>query len=380
MRKNLNQMSTYGRPTLRGVAAISFTLALTLGCTTNKMPGDGQPIRSPDVGPPNLSATPGSSSGTSPVPPGAAVSAVSHSKNTVASLAADRSSGSTSFDQHPIYTSSLPSPLRVSPARMGDFEMLIDPSDGSGSGSGGGGATAGNVAMGATVAAAPAASGVAASASAGGKATTGGTVNGNLMAGATVVPGSGATGIAGGTPAPANITPSINTTAIGVVSPVPQPANIVAPGVTPALPIPANIAGPGVAPAASTNISTVTSTGSTTGFGTVSAKTSTTVSAGMVIARPFTPGVAAATFAATPAMISSSGRIRAVRPTGGGVMIQPSTATRTIRPGGPPPSPRSELISRTRVAMPPVGLSRIRPIRVTTTTDGTLLVTNVSRE
>src|SRR5216684_1731675 len=75
MRKTSKQISQYGRVALPGLAAVSFSLVIALfGCTTNKTPGDGQPISSPIIGPTNVSATPGSSSGTSYVRPQAMLS------------------------------------------------------------------------------------------------------------------------------------------------------------------------------------------------------------------------------------------------------------------------------------------------------------------
>src|SRR6266849_599106 len=51
------------------IEALTLTTLLAAGgCTTNKVPGNGQPSSSPEVGSAGTAATPGSSSGTSGTP------------------------------------------------------------------------------------------------------------------------------------------------------------------------------------------------------------------------------------------------------------------------------------------------------------------------
>jgi hypothetical protein len=50
------------------LAALSLAAFLAAGCTTNKVPGNGQPSSSPEIGSAGTAATPGSSSGTSGTP------------------------------------------------------------------------------------------------------------------------------------------------------------------------------------------------------------------------------------------------------------------------------------------------------------------------
>src|SRR5512132_2348125 len=45
--------------------ALTLAVALAAGCTTNRMPGNGQPATSPGIGTAGTASTPGSSSGTS---------------------------------------------------------------------------------------------------------------------------------------------------------------------------------------------------------------------------------------------------------------------------------------------------------------------------
>ncbi|HEY8849346.1 MAG TPA: hypothetical protein VIO12_08635, partial [Thermoanaerobaculia bacterium] len=68
MRKPTNEKIE--RNALRLLAVVSLAGTLTaFGCTTNRMPGNGQPAeQTPAVGPANTSSTPGSSSGTTNPP------------------------------------------------------------------------------------------------------------------------------------------------------------------------------------------------------------------------------------------------------------------------------------------------------------------------
>jgi hypothetical protein len=74
-----------------GVLAISLTFALaTFGCTTNKMPGDGQPTSSgPSLGPAVPTSVPGTSSGTHGTP-GAALTPADDAAATMAARQAYR--------------------------------------------------------------------------------------------------------------------------------------------------------------------------------------------------------------------------------------------------------------------------------------------------
>ena len=68
MRKPMNERIERNGLRLLAVVSLASTLA-AFGCTTNRMPGNGQPTeQTPAVGPANPSSTPGSSSGTT-IPP-----------------------------------------------------------------------------------------------------------------------------------------------------------------------------------------------------------------------------------------------------------------------------------------------------------------------
>jgi hypothetical protein len=409
MRKDLNQISSQGRIVFRGVAAVSLTLALALlSCTTNKTPGDGQPISSPSVGPTNVSATPGSSSGTTYVPPQAMYSS---STDAIADLAADHAYrghalGAASPVSLPTTNSTvLAGARRASTTLMVDPGLLIESGDvppliGLAGDAGGSPAS---VAVASNAMASPAASGMAASrmaaVSVAPRASTAATVNGaNLMAGATVAAGAGATSI---TPVAPTTAPSggatNNANAGGTVASTPValgiaggtlPANVAAQassagtigGVTPPRPTAAKIAGPGTAPAASTNVTSVPTVvpGSSTSPATVPAVTSTTVTAGMTIGSPIPASAGTMTPTASATITpATGGRVRAVRPTGAVTAPVTVVATRTVHPGGTTPSPvKSAQTGRTRVVMPPTASTRTRPVRVTSAPDGTAVVTN----
>lgn len=68
MRKPTNERIERNGLRLLAVVSLACTLA-AFGCTTNRMPGNGQPAaQTPAVGPANTSSTPGSSSGTTNPP------------------------------------------------------------------------------------------------------------------------------------------------------------------------------------------------------------------------------------------------------------------------------------------------------------------------
>lgn len=73
MRKTLKNDNLAGRPTARAIAALTLTVSLAaFGCTTNRTPGNGEPLQgAPGAGPgvPTSGVTGGTSSGTGNVNP-----------------------------------------------------------------------------------------------------------------------------------------------------------------------------------------------------------------------------------------------------------------------------------------------------------------------
>src|SRR3979411_13160 len=68
MRNAITMNASRGWRAPSTLAALSLAAFLAAGCTTNKVPGNGQPSSSPEIGSAGTAATPGSSSGTSGTP------------------------------------------------------------------------------------------------------------------------------------------------------------------------------------------------------------------------------------------------------------------------------------------------------------------------
>jgi len=378
----MRKQNSFKRNGLGLVAATSLSLSLALfGCTTNQNPGNGEPERRPTVGPTSPSSTPGSSSGTSVVPPSmtsaAPASPVSRSEDaaaTMAALAGYRGRDLGPVDPGPSTAARSASPADIPgayngqvipPALIANPQITVNSSISSGptpvvsSGAGGGAATGAALIANAasSVAATPTTAAVAA-------APTTAAITATPTATSATVPSTTAATAAGAvittpttalTPANAATTASAGQFASGVTpsTGTTVDAGTLTPTVASALTAtPTAAANPAVT---STTSSTTAASTSTSRAATNTANGSVGVTSGIRGVRQGTPNFSAMTAAAQTGNVTSApsntvtvnGRSRAIRTVSGSSSASATSA---------------------RVA---------RPVRISTTSNGNVVVTNV---